>query len=190
MTEPVLPLQTILFQVLFLFVAIALEARVFHRRLRLTRKHSVQYATSINLLTAVIGWVVFFIVQDVLPPDLKSQLIGYIFFDRLFTPRPPGLNLTIAMAGIGMFFAAFVIKLKGLELLDAIVRTSNEWQTSPLSSDNRQSGLAVRLRRAALQTNPNNAMVVLLANAYSHSAILLLLFLRFLQFNSFGREIL
>jgi len=189
MTEPVLPLQTILFQVLFLFVAIALEARVFHRRLRLTRKQSVQYATSINLLTAIIGWVAFFIIQDILPQDIRSQLIGFIFFDRLFSPRPPSLNLIIALAGVAIFFAAFLIKLKGLELLDATVRTPSEWQSSELSSDNRQAGLALRLRRAALQTNANNAMVVLLANAYRHSAILLLLFLRFLQFNTLGGQL-
>ena len=75
----VLPLQTYLFQALFLLVAIALEASVLQRRLYLTRRTSVEYAISINLLTTVIGWLAFFLVQNLLPQPIKDQIISYIF---------------------------------------------------------------------------------------------------------------
>lgn len=184
MTEPVLPLQTILFQVIFLLVAIALEARVFHRRLRITRRKSVEYATSINLFAAVMGWLGFFLLSDLLPQPLKSQLISYVFFDRLLEPRPENLSLIIVSTGIALFFAAFLIKLKALELLETFLQTPEE-QLIPKSPEDRgRPTLSDRFRQIALYTDPNRATVVLLANAYSHSAILLLLFLRFLSFRS------
>jgi hypothetical protein len=183
-TEPVLPLQTILFQSIFLLVAIALEARVFHRRLNVTRKTSVQYATSINLLAAVLGWLTFFIVQSLLPQPLKTQLMSYIFFDRLLEPQPESLSLIIASIGITLFFAAFVVKLKGLELLEALLSSSKQPEPSPPPNQRRRPDLAYRISQATLQSDTNHATTVLLANAYSHSAILLILFLRFIQLNA------
>jgi hypothetical protein len=183
-TEPVLPLQTILFQVIFLLVAIALEARVFHKRLRITRRTSVEYATSINLLTASLGWLAFFILQNFLPQPLKAQLLSYIFFDRLLEPLPENLTLIIVSCGMAVFFGAFLVKLKGLEILEALLQSSQEPQQEDIPSERRQLSLAARLNRAALQTDPNHATVVLLANAYSHSVILLLLFVRFVSLKS------
>lgn len=183
MTEPVLPIQTILFQVLFLLVAIALEARVLHRRLSITRKTSVEYATSINLLAAIVGWLSFFILQNRLPQQLKDQIISYIFFDRLLGSQPENLHLLIAAAGSFIFFSAFLIKLKGLQLLEAGLQSSPEVQLSPTLDKRRRSVFSDRLEQAILRTDPNQATTILLANAYSHSAILLLLFLRFLQLN-------
>lgn len=186
MIEPVLPLQTILFQTIFLLVAIALEARVLHRRLMLTRRTSMEYATSINLLSTIIGWLVFFIAQDLLPQPLKAQLISYIFFDRLLDPQPANLTLIIAATGITMFFATFLIKLKGLELLEALLQSAKEQPLSPSPGKTNRLTLSMRLRWAAFRADPNRAAIVLLANAYSHSAIFLLLFLRFLVLNRPG----
>lgn len=180
MIENVLPLETILFQLVFLLVAIALEAIVFHRNLRITRRTSVDYALSINLFCTVLGWAAFFTLQELLPQPFKSQLISYIFFDHLLTPQPANLNLVLISTGIVMFFSAFLIKLKGLELLQALRQTSNQRQPSPSMVD-RRSGLGTRLNRSISRPNANQATVVLVANAYSHSAILLLLVLRFLS---------
>lgn len=181
MTEPVLPLQTILLQVLFLLVAIALEARVLHRRLSLTRRTSVEYATSINLLCAVMGWLGFFLLKNLLPQPLKTQLISYIFFDRLLEPLPESLSLVVVSTGIVIFFCAFLIKLKGLQLLEALLQRSPTQKSSLPPDKRRRMGLNHRLDQALVQTNPGQATTILLANAYSHSAILLLLLLRFLS---------
>ena len=184
----VLPLQTYLFQALFLLVAIALEARVLQRRLYLTRRTSVEYATSINLLTTVIGWLAFFLVQNLLPQPIKDQIISYVFFDRFLSPQPESFQLMLISTGIVMFFSAFLIKLKGLQLLEAVLENAPQLQTSRESRPHglfrnrrRRRRLSERLDEAVSNSDPDRATAVLLANAYSHSAIVLILVLRFLE---------
>ncbi len=180
------PLQMILFQLLFLLVAIALEARVLQRRLRITRKASIEYATSINLLSAIIGWLVFFILmsqKNLLPRPIKDQIISYIFFDRLLSPLLGHSYLILIATGVVLFFCAFIIKLKGLQLLEALRETSTAKKPLLQPESNNRFSLPIRLEQALIRTDPNQATTVLLANAYSHSAIFLLLFLRFIQIN-------
>ena len=178
------PLQMILFQLLFMLVAIALEARVLQRRLRITRKASIEYATSINLLTVIIGWLVFFLLmtqKNVLPPAIKNQIVSYIFFDRLLGPLAGNSYLIIVGTGIVMFFCAFVIKLKGLQLLEALRETSTAKKSFLQPEPSSRFALPVRLEQALVRTDPNQATTIFLANAYSLSAIFLLLFLRFIS---------
>ena len=183
MTEAVLPLQTFLFQFLFLLVAIALESRVLYRRMNISRRTSVEYSTFINLLAASIGWLVFFMIQDWIPLDFKDQLISYIFFDRLLGSRPQDLTLVIAATGVVIFFSAFLIKLTGLDVLEASLQERRERQDQ---SPARRSWptLTHRLDEAVAPQKANHATTILLANAYSYSAISLLLFLRFLQIHN------
>ena len=178
------PLQMILFQLLFLLVAIALEARVLQRRLRITRKASIEYATSINLLTVIIGWLVFFILmtqKNILPPAIKDQIVSYIFFDRFLGPLAGNWYLILVGTGIAIFFSAFVIKLKGLQLLEALRETSTAKKSFLQAEPNNRFALPVRLEQALVRTDPHQATTILLANAYSLSAIFLLLFLRFIS---------
>ena len=182
----VLPLQTILFQLLFLLVAIALEARVLYRRLRITRKASIKYATSINLLATVIGWLVFFILvtqNNLLPLYLKDQIVSYIFFDRFLTPLPANFYLILIATVVVMFVCGFVIKLKGLQLLEALLETSTAKRSSLSSDKQSKDTFQARLERAIVRTDPNQAATIFLANAYSYSAIFLILVLRFIQIN-------
>ncbi len=189
MSEPVVPIQTILFQTIFLLVAIALEARVLQRKLYLTRRRSIEYATSINLLAVVLGWFGFFLLQEWLPQPLKLELLTFIFFDRFLEQQPHNLLLMIVSTGIVIFFSAFIIKLKGLQLLEALLETApeknitedQEKEALKLPRNRRRKGLSERLDQAVTRTDPTQATAVLLANAYSHSAILLILALRYLQ---------
>lgn len=188
--SPVLPLQTYLFQSVFLLVAIALEARVFSQRLYLTRRRSIEYATSINLLATVIGWLAFFFLKNLLPQPIRSQIISYIFFDRFLNPLPQSFYLMLASTGVVIFFSAFLIKLKGLQLLEALLERSPKEQSEPEQESNsprsrRRQRLSHRLEQSVARTDPNQATVVLLANAYSHSAIVLLLVLRFFEIHTF-----
>lgn len=181
----VLPLQTFLFQFLFLLVAIALEARVLYRRMRISRRVSAEFATFINLLAASIGWVVYFMIQNWIPLPIKDQLISYIFFDRLLGPQPENLTLLIVGAGVVIFFAAFLIKLKGLDLLEAFLQEPAKENDSSQATQKRPwPTLSNRLDDAIAPPPPNHATTILLANAYSYSAISLLLFLRFLQIHT------
>lgn len=185
MIGPVWLLPTYLFQSVFLLVAIALEARVLYQRLYLTRRRSVEYATSINLFAAVVGWLAFFLIQGFLPLPIKSELVSFIFFDRFLSPFPESFYLMLASTGVVVFFSAFLIKLKGLQLLEALLERTPKEQSNPeqiISTRNRlKKSLPERLERAVTRTDPNQATAILLANVYSHSAIALLLALRFIQ---------
>ena len=96
----VLPLRAILFQLLFLLVAIAVEAIVFKERLNLTRRISLEYSASINLLSTVIGWLFFFTLEPALPLAWKGPLISYV----LFNARSANTNTLLIMLGLFTFF--------------------------------------------------------------------------------------
>ncbi|MFP4099829.1 filament integrity protein FraC [Coleofasciculus sp.] len=180
----VLPLQLILFQVLFLLVAIALESRVFHRRLKLTRKNSVQYATSLNLWSVVIGWLIFLILAGLLPQFLRIQIVSFIFFDHPIGSQLDKADPRIISIGIVIFFFSFLVKVIGFEFIKIWIHDQPEqFDTSSDISNKRPSLLNQPKRKITKKYKPNPAFAVLLANAYSYSAILLLLVLRFMDVN-------
>lgn len=177
--EPVLPLRAIVFQVLFLLVAIALESMVLRQRMALDYQKSVQYATVTNLLATVVGWLVFLAVEPLIEPRMQAQIMSYVLFNHLINNSlRPQMGWIILIIGLGAFFSTLVIKLKGLELL---MRMLGTWKvpkkSKQLSRKERyyrsRTGLTLR-QEAASQVS----VAVLQANALSFSAILLLLVLR------------
>lgn len=177
--EPVLPLKAIVFQILYLLVAIAIEAAVLRQRLRLGYQMSAQYAASINLLTTVMGWFTFLTLEPMLPPNVRAQIMSYVLFDRLINNGlRPNMGWIILMAGLIAFFASLLVKLKGLEGLMRILGTWKVPERPKELSRTERYGRArtghTLYQRAASQF----ATAVLQANALSFSAILILLMLR------------
>ena len=177
--EPILPLKAIAFQILFLLVAIAIEAGILRQRLKLGFATSVQYATLINLASVVIGWFAFLIIEPLSPPDIQAQIISYILFDRVllngWNARIGGI---IFFLGLIAFFATFFIKAKGLEL---VMRADDAWRIprKPLQSSREQRYARARQGRTdSEQAFSDFTDTVIQANAASFSAILLLLLLR------------
>ena len=174
----ILPLRAVVFQALFLLIAIALEAWVFYRTLGLDDyKASMQYAISVNLLSTFIGWLCFFISQPWLPLTWNVQLISFIFFEN-FHADPFFLNVApvLVVFALGMFLGTFFIKLKGLDLLERLL----EKEQKPASLVETRS---VRFRGRQTPPARSNSRIyaVLVANALSFSVILLLLFLRLVE---------
>ncbi len=166
----VLPLRAVAFQILFLLVAIALESFVLRTRLRLTRQQSMYYAVIINLLSTVVGWMVFFITEPWLPEDIRSILIGYIFFG--IRDIPTGLVL----CGFLVFLATFGLKLQGMELLDLAMEEIN----APVIPPEEVGKFRGRKRRYEnFQKLPDRTLAVLWANACSFSAISILMAIRY-----------
>lgn len=177
--EPVLPLKAVVFQVLFLLVAIALEAMVLRQQLRFGYKKSVQYAAAVNLLTVVAGWISFLAIEPLLDEGLRAQVISYVLFDNLLNNGlKRQMSWIILVAGLVAFFVTLILKLKGLEL---IMRAIGTWQ---LPSQPRELSRQQRYDRARTGTTRYQqaasrfAIAILQANALSFSAILLLLVLR------------
>ncbi|NJL22105.1 MAG: hypothetical protein HC895_16875 [Leptolyngbyaceae cyanobacterium SM1_3_5] len=75
----VVPLRTIVFQAMFVLIAIAIQSYIFRRQLQVSPRTSIEYAASIELLSVVAGWVLFFIVESLLPQVLRLQLFNFIF---------------------------------------------------------------------------------------------------------------
>ncbi len=166
----VLPLRAIVFQLLFLFMAIAIEAAVLNQRLNLGRKVSMQYAATVNLLSTVIGWMVFFAIEPWLPSAARQLLVEYVFFG--IRTLPP----TMVLIGFASFVLTFGLKLQGIEFLEQILEKS----TLPVVTPQERGKFQGRKRHLELAFNnaPNRPMAVLWANAFSFVAITAILVIR------------
>lgn len=167
----VFPLGAILFNFLFLLVATPLEAYVLNARLKFDKKTSAFYSISINLFSNVIGWVIFFFVESLLPVvPFKSELINYFFYNRLQSNR---IQSVIILTAFLIFFGTFLIKyifLKGLFMS----------LTEPGKNDDNQPIIRRNSRRAykSKWQNTNLVTTILIGNALSYSAIAIILFVR------------
>lgn len=196
MFPSVLPLRAIVYQSLFLLVAIAIEARVLCYLLKTDPRQSIQYATTINLLCTVVGWLAFFLFYafvSTLPDGATTRfdinLIDFVFFDRWSSETATSL---IFISFI-MFFASFGIKQAGLSGLKWLLQAqpgqgqsseppAEEVEEPEPSRPIRRSAFRVRARETAIESQTTlqpQARAILFANAWSFSAILAILILRF-----------
>jgi hypothetical protein len=168
----VLPLRAIAFQLLFMFMAIAIEAAVLNQRLNLGRKVSMQYSATVNLLSTVVGWMVLFTIEPWLPREARELLIEYVFFGIRSIPS------TVIMAGFTMFVMTFALKLQGIELLETILEKS----TKPVVEEVERGKFRGRKRQSdrMFENEPNRPLAVLWANAFSFMAIVTILAIRLL----------
>jgi hypothetical protein len=181
----ILPLRAIIFQFFFLLIAIILEALVFQRTLELDYKTSAQYSTTVNLLSTVLGWVLFFNIQPLLPRELETQLISYVFFERfLFDAWVTGTTPILVVTSLAMFMGTFFIKLQGLNLLEFLLKYNPGKKADKPAEASTESKAQEKPGRQhfsrydiGFQVN-TRAYSVLVANACSFSAILFLLFVR------------
>lgn len=166
------PLPTILLQTFFLTISVAIESSVFYARCQVSRKTSVEYALTINLISAGMGWIFFFYVEPILSPSLKIQLITYVFLNQL---EEGGLSL-IFFIGFFLFWANFAIKLISLNLLNKIIDAAY-----PLKAEyaaNLEEDCRYYTRKVKKAPERRQAMAVLWGHSYSHSVILFVLWLK------------
>lgn len=177
--ETLVPLRAIVFQCLFLLVAVALEAAVLRQRLTLGYKISVQYAASINLMTTSLGWLLFLSVESLIPISLRAQVVSYVFFDRFFANDwIDSIGIWLIVVGFFAFFATFTLKFKLLELLLLILERQPQ-TTQPENLSRHERYQQARGAASRSESNRNSLFqAVLQANGLSFSAILLLLLLR------------
>ncbi|MCC5656228.1 filament integrity protein fraC [Nostoc sp. XA010] len=172
MLPRIFPIGGILFDFLFVLIAIPIEAYVLHNRLKFDKKTSIFYAISMNLFSSVIGWVIFFVVEPMLPIHLKSELISYMFFNNFKSANTQSLIILTACI---IFFATFIMKFFILRvLLLSLTEPVAKKQEEPQTSQRR------RLRgfsTAKLQST-NLVVTTLIANSLSFSAITIILFFR------------
>lgn len=179
----VLPARAIAFQILFLLVAIALEALILHRRLPFDYKTSVRYAATINMLSTFLGWVIFFNVQQLLPEDLRIQLISFFFFERFFSNAwEGGMPPMLVVTALGVFFGVIIAEYQALTILEFMLETRKPQEQSETILKSRDRFKFRRLEQGGILFKKNDrAYTLLVANSLSFSAVLVVLLFRWLD---------
>ncbi|MBD2387069.1 filament integrity protein FraC [Cylindrospermum sp. FACHB-282] len=167
-----LPIGTILFHLLFLLVAIPIEAYVLHHWLKFDKKTSTFYAISINLFSSVIGWIMFFMVEPILPIQAKSELISYVFFNQF---KSPNIHTFVIFTAFIIFFTTFLLKFLLLKVLLISLNELGIKKVEESETSQRQRGR--RLGILKLQ-NANLITTTLIANSLSYTAIALVILIR------------
>ncbi len=168
----ILPLRAFVFQAVLLLMTIAIEATVLHKQLDISRQTSVQYATTLNLLSTLMGWIGFLLLQPRIPEEWRTQLISYILFTRLMLNETLMTTVVfISMMGVMAFFLTLILEVQALTYLKILLSDQS-------SVDSRQPKM-YRYRNSLLRRQPlednTELKVILVANACSYSAVLLLL---------------
>ncbi|MEH1975111.1 MAG: filament integrity protein FraC [Nostoc sp.] len=173
MLPSIFPIGGILFDFLFVLIAIPIEAYVLHFRLKFDKKSSTFYAISINLFSSVIGWFIFFVSEPMLPVQVKSELINYIFFNSF---KSPNTQTLIILTSCIIFFATFLIKFLILRILllsllnEPIAKKEEDPKTSHRQRWRHFSSIQLQ--------NTNLVTTILIANSLSYTAITVILLFR------------
>ncbi len=170
----VLPLRTFAMQGLFLLVAIAIEAAVLHNRLGISRRGGVQYALTLNLLSTVLGWMLFFTLEPYLSEAFQLNAMSYVLFNRTFGPTV-SLPSLVLIGIFGVYTLTFFIETQAMTLLVRL------WGKVPPpaeygSDDPKQKKNRRQLRSKASWSGRLRASTLLRANAMSYGAIAILLY--------------
>jgi hypothetical protein len=163
----ILPIGVVLFNILFLLVAIPIEAYILNMRLGFDKKSSIFYAISMNLFSGVIGWTIFFLIEPILPGQWRAELISYVFFS---TFQNSNIETVLIFTVLVIFFTTFLIKVSLLKVLLITLNgipIKEETQTPERSRRKRTNKNKIQ--------NTNLVTTTLIANSLSYSAITLIL---------------
>ncbi|MEL6458607.1 MAG: filament integrity protein FraC [Cyanobacteria bacterium J06621_15] len=171
----IFPFGIIIFDFLFLLVAITVEAYILNRRLKFDKRTSSFYAASMNIFSNVIGWVIFFIVERTAVFDsYRIGIINYILYNRL----PDNFSASIILVGFTTFFGTLIVKFGLLKLMILSLSESGDKQPQTEPEDTillmRKSR---RGKRIAWQST-SLLTTTLLATALSYTAITLVVLFR------------
>ncbi|MBE9198784.1 MULTISPECIES: filament integrity protein FraC [unclassified Nodularia (in: cyanobacteria)] len=167
----ILPVGLILVEFLFLLTAIPIEAYVLNKRLKFDKKTSMFYAISINLFSSTIGWMIFFFLEPILPVNLKSELISYIFFHNF---RSSNTQALLIFTGFIIFFITFFMKFFLLRFFVISLKEDLPKLYEKTPENNR---LQWRRTSIARLQNTNLVTTILIANSLSYSTISMIILL-------------
>jgi hypothetical protein len=164
----IFPFGAILFDFLFLLVAIPIEAYVLNARLSFDKRTSAYYSIAMNLFSSTIGWVTFFLIEPYLPSQLKSELISYVFFYQFQAANTQSFMILLAFI---IFFATLLLKFFLLRLMLLTLTEPTEAKEEEFQYPRRTS----RRGNKAKLLSTNLFTTILIANSLSYSAITVVL---------------
>ena len=166
----ILPVGAIFFEILFLLAAIPIEACVLNRWLKFDKRTSIFYAISLNVFSSVLGWIVFFTAEPMLPINIKSPLINYVLFNK----QDPSINTVIISLSFVIFMTTFLVKFLLMKILIMFMNEGGKkTETEIISSQKRAS----YINMSKLQ-NTNLIAATLIANSLSYSFITFIILIR------------
>ena len=166
-----LPLKTIVLQTLLLFVTIAIEAQVIQNKLGLSPRGSVQFSTLLNLLSTVTGWFLFLGIEGFLPESSRIELINYVFFNDTSRLSLEQIAFLVIPLWLMLYVLTFILESQMLNLLLFLLASKPklQYETTQVQYDRQQ-------RYKASWTDRFRMNTLLIANAYSYTAVILLVF--------------
>ncbi|MEO1143725.1 MAG: filament integrity protein FraC [Pseudomonadota bacterium] len=170
----VLPLKVITTQALFLVVAIAIESYMIQRLMQYPPRKCIEYAASINLLSTVIGWLVFFSSPFFLPSILKLQIINYVVFGSWNAT----LLTWLIPLGFLTFFGTIGVEYLGFILLERFLSEKPFFDEAATLSGRRNFFQAVAVRPKQTKagvTQPDILQAVISGNSFSYGIIFIVL---------------
>lgn len=179
----VLPVEVILFQLVILAIAIAVEAEVFYDRFALTRRQSLEYSTLLNVFSSIASWVLFFLLQGVLPEFLRLELISYVFLNHFYR----GVNALsipsfLMICGIVNFIFVCIVEFSGTLVLQRLAPSAvpvttvqiPSYQVAKSPKKGRSSRKeSLNLMTALMMSDPHKTIAILIANTFSSGLIFL-----------------
>ncbi len=167
----ILPIGAIFFEILFLLAAIPIEAYVLNKWLKFDKRTSIFYAIALNVFSSVIGWIVFFMIEPMLPIAIKAELINYVFFNKL---QDPSIGTMIVLLSFTIFISSFLVKFLLMKIFIIFMdEGGKKTETEIISSQQRASYMNI----AKLQ-NTSLITATLIANSLSYSAITFIMLIR------------
>ena len=167
--ELVLPLRAIVLQALFLTVAVAIEAVVFHRQFGISKAGSTVYAFAVNLVSTVVGWSLFLTLEPFLPSEWRMAAMSFVFFNQIFGELD--ISIIAPVLAFCTFLGTLFIELQAMNFFIRI------W--SPPAPKQQHDTTEVKFDRVSRYRNSSSSRyrsnALLRANGYSYGAILLML---------------
>lgn len=165
----ILPLRAIALQMLFLWVAIAIESYLLHTQLQLQRRFSIFYAATLNLLANLIGWFLFFNLEILLPDRIRKSLIHLLLLNHW---DQSSLSWTL-LAIISAFLIGWFVKRQGIAILRTIRKI---WVEQKHGEGGFNAAASEAFIEKAISRTIFNAHLI------SNSAILIIILIQFIKF--------
>ncbi|MEM9447837.1 MAG: filament integrity protein FraC [Cyanobacteria bacterium P01_E01_bin.6] len=170
----VLPLKVITTQALFLVMAIAIEAFIIQQQMEFSPRKSIEYSASLNLLSTVMGWLIFFTSPFFLPNGLKFQVLNYVAFGF----GEATLITVLIPIGFLTFFGTIGIEWLGFSLLQRLLSEQPLLDTSVQTSRRTFFQPIVQMKQGSSSSGisqPDSLNAVLLGNSVSYGVIVIVL---------------
>lgn len=158
---------------------IAIEAVVLRRRLQFSPRQSVEFSMTLNLLSLVVGWLVFFTGLTLLPggnafANMERSMIVILFSNG----QLPNAFTWVVLAGFGTFVITVLIEMIGFIQLQTFRGEREQIEERYGQRKPRFPTAYKHQKEEEPERKPLSAILV--ANAASYSLMLVVLFV--LQF--------